>query len=137
MSFNVETTGSGCPAGQVVRYTSGPGGTTVMLSDHACADEGRLHELVGMGNVREPPAPSNGPPNVPGALRVSAMRHGATGWKYRAPGDPGAAKYPLISMITFVASLTNTLTAPPVPAGTIAALAAICPWFAFSVETTG
>jgi hypothetical protein len=46
-------------------------------------------------------------------------------------------KYPLTSMITSVGPETNTETDPLVPAGTIAALATICPLRAFSVDTTG
>src|SRR5215831_19322890 len=40
-------------------------------------------------------------------------------------------------MMTSVLSCTNTSTSPPVPAGTIAALATIVPVGLFSVETVG
>jgi hypothetical protein len=54
-----------------------------------------------------------------------------------APGPVYGAKYPLMSKNTSAASETYTLIAPPVPAGTIAALARISPSHAFSVDTTG
>ena len=46
-------------------------------------------------------------------------------------------KYPLMSMIRFVGSETYTLIAPDAPAGTIGALATICPRRSFNLETTG
>ena len=60
----------------------------------------------------------------------------------RSAADPLAgfsygAKYPLISRITSVGLVTNTLTDPFCPAGTIAALATTFPPNEFSVETVG
>jgi hypothetical protein len=78
-SFSVETTGCDCPPGQALRYSRDPAGTTVMLNEYARAVVGNPQELVGTGKVRVPPAPSDGPPNVSVALRVSATRHGVTG----------------------------------------------------------
>src|SRR5690242_10849422 len=44
-----------------------------------------LQTLSGTSNSRTEPAGSSGPPNVPSAVRVSAMRHGATGTKLKGP----------------------------------------------------
>ena len=79
MSFNVETTGSACPAGHVLRYSNEPGGTAVMLNEYACAADGSPQALDGIANVRVPLAPSAGPPDIPAGFRVSAMRHGVAG----------------------------------------------------------
>ncbi len=47
------------------------------------------------------------------------------------------AKYPLTSTITSLSPAKYTLTAPPVPAGTIAALATTRPVNEFKVDTFG
>ena len=81
-SFNVETFGLDCPAGHVVRFPSGPGGTTVKFSEYASAVAGIPQELDGTGNVRVCPASIDGGPNTPekpAPGRVSATRHGVTG----------------------------------------------------------
>src|SRR5208283_5966959 len=53
------------------------------------------------------------------------------------PVCPYGAKYPLMSRITCVGFVTNTLIAPLVPAGTIAAFATTLPSNEFRVETSG
>src|SRR5579872_802839 len=65
------------------RYPSVATGTTVALSEYACAVAGVLQVLCGMGTVRVDPAPMNGPPNIPVAPRVSSTRHGVTGTNTR------------------------------------------------------
>ena len=50
---------------------------------------------------------------------------------------PHGAKYPLMSTIISVASLTKMLIPPPIPAGTIAAFATTVPLQSFSVDTIG
>jgi len=52
-------------------------------------------------------------------------------------GEPYGAKYPLMSSITCVGLVTNTLIAASVPAGTIAAFATTLPSQEFNVETSG
>src|ERR1700690_1853949 len=90
--FRVETYGFAEPVGQVVRYASAPSGTTVTFSEYASAVAGIPQALAGIGNVREVDAPISGPPNGLFAFRVSAIRHGVTGWKVSAPGKPGCPK---------------------------------------------
>src|SRR5580698_3618888 len=70
------------------------------------------------------PYPRRG--NEPGGTKLTSVNHSYHG-----------AKYPLMSMITFVGSLTKMLIAPSAPAGTMAALARIAPLKSFSVETPG
>src|SRR5437660_12862678 len=77
-AFSVETSGCGEAAGQVLKYPSGPVGTTVMLNAYAWALAGIPQLLEGTGNVRGTPAPSAGPPRVPVELGVSARRQGGT-----------------------------------------------------------
>jgi hypothetical protein len=45
-AFSVETKGWDCPAGQVVRYPSGPRGTTVMFSEYAATPEKELLQVL-------------------------------------------------------------------------------------------
>src|SRR5208337_4133875 len=81
-AFSVATTGSGWPAGQVVRYPNGPGATTVMRIEYAFADEGIPQVLERIGKFRVAPATSEGGPLLPVKPlpdRVSASRHGVTG----------------------------------------------------------
>src|SRR6478672_10795198 len=78
-AFSVETIGCGEPAGHVLKYPSGPLGTTVMLKAYAWAVAGMPQLLDGTGNVRVAPPASAGAPKVPVAFRVSAMRQGVTG----------------------------------------------------------
>src|SRR5579872_2911567 len=85
--FSVDTTGCVCPVGQAVRYPNGPLGTTVTLSEYACAVFGMpLQGLVGMEKLLEPLLAKPEPP------RVSATRHGVTVYSDCAAGDPGRAK---------------------------------------------
>src|SRR5215813_8679837 len=78
--FSVETVGCGWPAGQIVKYPSVPVvGTTVTLSEYARAVAGIAQLLAGMGKSRVELASITGPPNGPGASRVSATRQGVTG----------------------------------------------------------
>src|SRR5258706_13721226 len=100
--------------------------------------------LDGMGKSRVwPTAMVGGPnaPDVPWPGRVSATRHGGAGKKARlaAPGgvNVAGAKYPLMSTTTFVLLVANTLTAPLLPAGTMAALATMSPPGAFKVDARG
>jgi hypothetical protein len=83
--FNVETSGCGCPAGQTDRYATGPGGTTVIFREYACAVLGMLHALCGMGILRTTPPEMEGPPNVPVVALVSSTRQGVTGVKPNPP----------------------------------------------------
>ena len=50
--FSVDAFGIACPVGHVVRYPSGPGGTTVKFNEYAAALTGIPQELAGMLNVR-------------------------------------------------------------------------------------
>jgi len=54
-----------------------------------------------------------------------------------SPPPPYGAKYPLMSRITCVRPVTNTLIVPSAPAGTIAAFATTLPSNEFRVETRG
>src|SRR5450432_331199 len=79
-AFSVETTGSGNPAGQVVRKPTPLGGTTVMFREYAWAVAGmppQGPDCTGKFRVTVPT--SAGPPKVPVARRVSATRQGVTG----------------------------------------------------------
>jgi len=131
-AFSVDTTGCALPSGHSVRYPKPPVGTTVAFSTKAFALDGIPQEL---------PVTLTGsaPLNEPLELRVSSTRHGVTvnsAWPPAA--ELGGAKYPLISITTSVLLEPNTLIAPPVPAGTIAALATTgLPGETFSVETPG
>src|SRR5689334_8681359 len=78
-AFRVETSGCGCPAGQVVRKPRGSLGATVKFMEYACAVAGRLHGPVRIGNVRVAFAAREGPPRGPGPRRVSTRRQGVTG----------------------------------------------------------
>src|ERR1019366_10472374 len=78
-AFSVETSGWDDPAGHVVRKPRTPGGTTVMLKEYAWAVAGIPQGLAGTGMSRATAGASDGPPNGPAALRVSAMRQGVTG----------------------------------------------------------
>src|ERR1035441_6259705 len=77
--FKVAITGRGCPAGHTVRYPRPPCGTTATFSEYAAAVEGMLQALSGMAKSREVWPCRAGPPNGPGARRVSATRQGVTG----------------------------------------------------------
>src|SRR5262245_15159717 len=78
--FSVETNGCGWPAGQILKYPSVPVvGTTVTLSEYAPAVDGIPQLLAGIVKFLAESAAMTGPPNGPGALRVSATRQGATG----------------------------------------------------------
>src|SRR5579864_5661240 len=79
--LGVEVAGRGWPQGKIVRKPSDPAcGTTVTLSEYACAVAGMLQELVGMSNSRATAPPlRSGPPNGPFGFRVSASRHGLAG----------------------------------------------------------
>src|SRR5947209_1425054 len=63
--FSVETIGCCCPAGQIDRYDSGSSGTTVTLTEYACALAGMLQGPAGNWNVRTLPALIIGGPNWP------------------------------------------------------------------------
>ena len=62
-------------------------------------------------------------------------------WKYSAPGLPGGAKYPLISMITSASSLTYSVTPPPEPAVARSDVAIVDPYgdspYVLAVYTSG
>src|ERR1019366_8820750 len=77
-SFSVEASGRVCRVGQVVRKPTGAGSTAVKFSEYPCAAAGRLQALR-TGNVRPCPPTSDGPPNAPVGLRVSAVRQGVMG----------------------------------------------------------
>src|SRR5215510_14197392 len=66
--FKVETTGCETPVGQIVKKPNGPGGTTVMLNEYACAMDGTgQRELADcMANVRVVLLPRLGGPNPAG-----------------------------------------------------------------------
>src|SRR5258707_472607 len=130
-AFSVETSGRSGPCGQRVRKPSWPGGTTVALKISAWAVEGASQPLVMAFTSR---TPLNG--GEPAGLRVSMTRQGDTLYNDNPPGADGA-KYPLMSITRSEASVANTLMAPPVPAGTMAALAVVAPVGALSVETSG
>src|ERR1043166_1347145 len=68
--LSVETEGCGCPAGQTERKPSGPGGTTVRLSEYARAFAGMPQGLAGMLKSRLTAAANGGPPKGPAGLRV-------------------------------------------------------------------
>src|ERR1700730_9392691 len=63
--FNVETPGKPRPTGQVERKPTGPGGTTVMFSEYACAVAGipQLLDKIGKSRLRRPSR--LGGPNAP------------------------------------------------------------------------
>src|ERR1035437_3545187 len=77
-AFSVETSGWVCPVGHVVRYDSGPCGTTVKFSDRASAPEG-MEQTFEVGMARVWPPSIVGPPFGPGAFLVSLIRHGESG----------------------------------------------------------
>src|SRR5690242_18779500 len=81
-AFSVETIGCGWPDGQVLRYPSGPLGTTVKLRENACTLAGGAQRLSANGIDRVVAALILGGPNdplVPCPERVSVARHGWTG----------------------------------------------------------
>src|SRR5579872_121052 len=77
--FRVETTGIVPPCGQVVRYVSGAGGTTVIFKEKARAEGGTPQLLFEMAKLRVALPAIDGPPNGPTAPRVSATRQGMAG----------------------------------------------------------
>src|SRR6202034_1960262 len=64
-AFRVETLGRICPSGQVVRYPTGSGGTTVIRTEYTCAVDGIPHELCCIGKLRVASAANEGGPNAP------------------------------------------------------------------------
>ena len=78
-AFRVEDPGWGDPAGHALRNPSGPEGTTVMFMAYACAVAGMPQPLDSTGKSLWTLPARAGPPNVPAAPRVSAMRHGTNG----------------------------------------------------------
>src|SRR5579859_2127105 len=79
-SFSDATKGWVSPSGHAVRYARlGPIGTAAKLKEYACAVTGTPQELARIGNERALCAGRLGPPSGPGALRVSATRHGVSG----------------------------------------------------------
>src|SRR5580704_17135775 len=83
-SFNVDTPGMVSPAGHAVMEDSGPGGTTVIFNEYACAAAGTLQLLAGTGKLRVEPAAMDGGPKAPVSPlppvdRVSATRQGGSG----------------------------------------------------------
>ena len=103
--FSVETTGCGCPAGQIGDVTEGGEGNHGQIErvrqgiggDAARTRHGLKSRLM--------PAARLGPPKGPFALRVSAIRHGVTGTKRSACGGPA-----LITVLS-----TALLSADPPP----------------------
>src|ERR1700682_59895 len=79
MELRVETCGCCCPQGKVVRNPSPPCGTTVTLTEYACAVLGMLQVLLGIVNPRTVCPLRKGPPKGPFGFRVSATGHGAAG----------------------------------------------------------
>src|SRR6202790_2848798 len=77
--FNVETTGLARPDGHKVKNAKGPAGTTVTFNEYAAALAGIPQLPAGMRMPRWLAACIEGPPNGPGASRVSKTRHGVTG----------------------------------------------------------
>src|SRR5207249_6298082 len=69
--------GMASPAGKTRRSPTSVGETTVRLRATAFADDG-IEQRPATGNVRRAPAASDGPPEGPAALRVSATRQGLT-----------------------------------------------------------
>src|SRR5260370_30265926 len=130
-AFRVETNGRTAPCGHSVKYPSEPGGTTVALSTYDWAVAGAPQTVASTFTLI---VPLNG--CEPGGFRVSSTRHGA---KLNSDNPPaaGGAKYPLMSITRAEVFVTNTVTAPAVPADTIAALAVVTPVGAFSVEAKG
>src|SRR5579872_300733 len=130
-AFSVETIGRVVPCGHSVRKPIDAGGTTVALRTKARAAAGMPHPLPVT-------LTSNSPLNGcdPAGSRVSSTRHGVRLYRDNPPA-PGAAKYPLMSMIRSVAPLGNTSTDPFVPAGIIAAFATTVPVTSFSTEAKG
>src|SRR5882672_7043187 len=78
-AFSVEATGCVCPAGHVVKKPRPPCGTAVKFREYAWADVGTLQALERIGRFRVAPPMREGPPNGPGAFRVSAIRQGVIG----------------------------------------------------------
>src|ERR1039458_658868 len=76
--FKVAMVGRGCPAGHPVRYAMPAGGTTATFSEYAAAVLGMLSPPSGMLKSRDVWPCSAGPPNGPGAKRVSTTRQGCT-----------------------------------------------------------
>src|SRR5947199_7004405 len=90
-AFSVAATGTGWPVGYIVRYPSGPGGTTVTFSEYAWATDGTGHGLDCKANGREPPPVRFGGPKPAGkaALRVSTARQGVIATNTRAAAPKG------------------------------------------------
>ena len=65
IELSVETVGKDSPVGQAVKYPSVVCGSTVMFSEYACALEGILQPLDGIGNSRVEPLAKDGGPNAP------------------------------------------------------------------------
>src|ERR1039458_5508331 len=81
--FMVETTGWYSPVGQMVRYPSGPCGTTVTFSEYAAASVGILQPpACGMGKLWKVPPLLE--PLPPCCGRVSTNRQGVTATNCRA-----------------------------------------------------
>src|SRR5450432_3829992 len=74
-----DTSGRGCPLGQMAKYPRRPDGTTVTFNEYARAVTGTPQLLEGMTKSRLLPPAIAGPPKGPAALRVSATRQGVTG----------------------------------------------------------
>ncbi len=88
-SSSVTTLGCGCPVGHRVRYPTGPGGTSVTVTEYACALEG-IVQLPCSGKARADPAARLGGPNGlgnPCPVRVSTIRQGVIATKASAAVD--------------------------------------------------
>src|ERR1700694_5727886 len=79
--LSVEASGRSCPHGNIVRNASLALGTTVTLTEYACAVAGMPQAPSGTVNPRADPAVKNGAPNGPAGFRVSTTRQGVTGTK--------------------------------------------------------
>src|ERR1700728_2987207 len=82
VEFSVETPGYPLPAGHTDKKPSGPSGTTVKFKEYAFAVAGMEQPPERSGKLRDVLAARLGGPNGPvkgWLLRVSAMRHGASG----------------------------------------------------------
>src|SRR5258707_13655534 len=81
VAFKVDTSGMGCPAGQVLRKPRLPLGTDVKLMEYAFAVAGMPQGLERMGNGLVTLPTRDWPPSTPPMLRVSTRRNGTTGSK--------------------------------------------------------
>src|SRR3954447_20470748 len=99
VEFRVDTVGCACPVGHKVSQLSGPCGTTVTFSAYAFAVAGMPQAAPEISNSRTSFSARIGPPLLPFAWRVSAIRQGSTGKKRTGvfPLDEGGPGFPCSS----------------------------------------